>query len=59
MLKLVVRCLRFHPRARIRFPSAEKMQPFTAMIHDQEPAVDDVIGFMDGVLLSTECTSEK
>jgi hypothetical protein len=59
MVKLVVRRLRFHSLARIQFPSAEKMQLFASMICDREPAVADVIGFMDGVLIATECTSEK
>ena len=59
MLKLVVQRLRFHPAARIQFPIAEKMQLFASMICDREPTVDNVIGFMDGVLLATECTSEK
>jgi len=30
-----------------------------AMINAREPLVDDVIGFMDGVSLPTECTSEE
>ena len=29
------------------------------MIRNCKPTVDDVIGFMDGILLATECTSEK
>ncbi len=32
---------------------------FASMISNREPTVDDVIGFMDGVLLETECTSEN
>ena len=35
------------------------MQLFASMIHYRKPTVDNVIGFMDGVLLATECTSEK
>ncbi len=34
------------------------MQMFALMINNQEHLIDDVIGFMDGVLLATECTSE-
>ncbi len=59
MLKLAVRQLRFHHLARIKFPSAEKMQMFASMVHSRENSIDDVIGFMDGVSLPTECTSEK
>ena len=58
MLKLVVRRLRCHPLARIKFLSPDKMQLFALMINNHEPPIDDVIGFMDGVSLKTECTSE-
>jgi hypothetical protein len=34
------------------------MQMFASMINDREHSIDDVIGFMDGVSLATECTSE-
>jgi hypothetical protein len=59
MVKLVVRILHFHPLARIQSPSVEKMHLFASMIHDCKPAVDDVIGFMDGVSIVTGYTSEK
>jgi hypothetical protein len=36
----------------------EKMENFDSLINQQEPEVDDVIGFMDGVTLTSECTSE-
>jgi len=29
------------------------------MINNHEPSIDDFIGFMDGVSLATECTSER
>ena len=32
MLKLVVRRLRFHPIARIEFPTPEKMELFASMV---------------------------
>jgi len=35
------------------------MQLFASMICDRKPSVDDDIGFMDGVLIAAECTSEK
>ena len=34
------------------------MELFASMVNNREPSIDDVIGFMDGVLLKTECTSE-
>jgi hypothetical protein len=47
-----------HPLAIVQFPSAKKMEYFARLIHQHEPKVDDVIGFMDGLLLTSECTSE-
>lgn len=35
------------------------MQEFARMIELREPSVDDVIGFMDGLSLSSECTDER
>ena len=34
------------------------MQMFASIINNREHSIDDVIGFMDGVSLATECTSE-
>jgi hypothetical protein len=34
------------------------MENFACLINQCEPEVDDVIGFMDGVTLTDECTSE-
>jgi len=58
MLKLVVKKLKRHPLARVQWPDEEKMAEYAQLIHQREPAVDDVIGFMDGVSLTSECTSE-
>jgi len=59
MLDRVVSRLRFHPYARVKFPNNEKMQQFASMIESREPSVSDVIGFMDGVSLTSECTDER
>ncbi len=40
----------------MKFPNTEKMDEFAQMIKLREPLADDVIGFMDGVSLKTECT---
>ena len=32
---------------------------FASMINNREPSIDDVIGFMDGISLATDCTSER
>jgi hypothetical protein len=54
----VITHLKKHPLAKVRFPGAEKMALFASLIQRREPAVDDVIGFMDGLALTSECTSE-
>ena len=51
--------LRYHPLSSVRFPDAAKMEQFAAMINAHESLIDDVIGFMDGVSLPTQCTSEE
>jgi hypothetical protein len=58
MLKLVVKNLKRHPLARVCFTNTEQLEYYAQLIHEQEPAVDDVIGFMDGVSLISEFTSE-
>jgi hypothetical protein len=55
MLKLVVKKLKRHPLACVKFPNTEQLEYYAQLIHQREPAVDDVIGFMDGVLLSLWC----
>jgi hypothetical protein len=35
------------------------MREYTLMVQAREPLGDDVIGFMDGVSLSSECTDEQ
>jgi hypothetical protein len=58
MLKKVVRLLRGHPFARVKFPNREKMREFANMVRMREPMVDDIIGFMDGVSFLAECTDD-
>jgi hypothetical protein len=57
LLRLVVKQLSTNKHARIEFPSDEKMETFAAMIGNREKIANDVIGFMDGLSLSTECSS--
>ena len=59
MLHLLVKKLMKHPLAKITFPSSEKMAYFAQLIQAREPLVDDVIGFMDPVSFTTECTPEQ
>jgi hypothetical protein len=41
MLWLVVKKLKNHPLAKVRFPKAEKMASFALLIQAREPSVDD------------------
>ncbi len=59
MLLLATDKLCDHPLSSFWFPDAGKMEQFAAMINACEPLLDDVIVFMDGVSLPTECTSEE
>ncbi len=59
ILGMTVKQLRYHPLVRVKFPNVEKMQLFLDMISVQEPTVNNVIGFMDGLGLTTECTDER
>jgi len=59
MLHRVVNRLRYHRSARVKFPNEAKMQEFAAMIELREPIAKDVIGFMDGVSMASECTDER
>ncbi len=58
MLRLVVKKLKNHTLAKVRFPDADKMALFAQLIQAREPLVDDVIGFLDGLSLASECSSE-
>jgi hypothetical protein len=59
MMFLVVHKLKRHLLAQVKFPNADKMERLARQINENEPAVNNVIGFMDGVALQSECTSEK
>ncbi len=59
MLLLATDKLWYHPLSSVWFPDAGKMEQFAVMINGREPLIDDVIGFMDGVSLPTQCTSEE
>jgi hypothetical protein len=58
MLEKVVRLFWDHPFARVKFPNEEKMRQFADMVQLQEPAIGDIIGFMDGVSFHVECTDK-
>ncbi len=59
MLQRTVRLLNGNPFAEVKFPSSAKMREFADMVQAREPLVDDIISFMDGVSMPTQCTSER
>jgi hypothetical protein len=59
MLRRTVRLLNGHPFAKVKFPDNMKMRKYVDMIQAREPLADDVIGFMDSVSFSMECTSKR
>ncbi len=43
----------------MQFPDNNKMQEFTRMVQLHKPSVNDIIKFMDGVLLMSECMDKR
>jgi hypothetical protein len=59
MLKINVWLLRGHPFAKVKIPNGEKMRKYIDMVRMREPILDNIIGFMDGVSFSAECTNDR
>jgi hypothetical protein len=59
MLSKVTRKLWNQPFAQVRFPDEHKMREYADMVQLREPKVDNIIGFMDGISFSSECTDER
>ena len=58
ILQMIVQLLSVHSIAQVKFPDQEKMQQFADMVQLRAPIVNDIIGFMDGVLIPAECTDK-
>jgi hypothetical protein len=58
IMKRIIRALKNHPDARIKFPNNQEMAHFAEMINQREPTVDDVIAFLDGVSLHVQCSDD-
>ena len=58
LLKRIPSKLRNHPFARVEFPNLNRMRELAAIVEAREPIADDVIGFMDGLSLHSESSSE-
>lgn len=59
MINLVVDRLFKEPRSRICFPNEDQMQEFARMVNVREPKVDNIIGFIDGVSIAIQCSSDE
>lgn len=59
MMKLVVKKLKNHETAKISFPMSEtRKQHYADLIHAREPSITNCIGFVDGVAIPVQCSSE-
>jgi hypothetical protein len=56
---MTVKRLRLHPLASIKFPDEQNMRRFADMMSLCKPTISNVIGFMDGLGLTTEMTSKR
>jgi hypothetical protein len=59
IIKLTVRCQCIHDSTKVSFQSPENMKQFALMVNNREPAISEVIGFLDGISFKSECTSER
>lgn len=58
MMKLICRKLKHDNRAAVRFPSQDEMPALAAMVQSREPRVNNVIGFLDGLAIPVQCSSD-
>jgi hypothetical protein len=58
MIGLVVCHLRNHRDAQIKWPNVDEMKYFAWFISIREPTVRDVMGFLDGLAILTECADD-
>ena len=56
---MTVKRLRSHPLAQVELPNEARMRLYSDMVSAREPMVTNVIGFMDGLGLTTECTDKR
>ena len=56
---MTVKWFGVHPLAPVEFPTEARMHLYSNMVSAQEPMMTNVIGFMDGVGLTTDCKDER
>jgi hypothetical protein len=59
MIRRVIETLRAHPAAMIKFPNVEEMTRYAELVRRREPYVRGVIGFLDGLSLPIQCSSDE
>ena len=59
MPEILSRKLKRDPLTKFGFPDKVKMALLAAMIHQRKHYVGYAFGFMDGLSLNNECTSER
>jgi hypothetical protein len=57
-IKLVPKKLRNDVFAEVKFPSQERMAELAALVQRREPTVANIIGFVDGLALPVQCSSD-
>jgi hypothetical protein len=58
MMKRIVKGLKRNADSRVKFPDQAKMEAFAAMVNRRDNAVDDVIGFLDGLSMPVQCSDD-
>jgi hypothetical protein len=56
-MKVVCCRLIKNDKAKIEFPSENKMAEYASMVHHREPLLTNIIGFVDGVAMPVKCSS--
>jgi hypothetical protein len=57
--KMVPKKLRHEAHAEVRFPSQQRMAELADLVHRREPGVRNIIGFVDGLALPVQCSSQE
>jgi hypothetical protein len=53
-----IKALLKHPSSHIKFPDDNEMAEYARLISLKEPAVSNIIGFIDGVSTPVQCSDD-
>ena len=56
-IRIVEKLLK-HPASKIKFPNSDKMKHYAHLVSLRDPAVKDVIGFVDGLKIPVQCCDD-